>query len=500
MNTRGFPWTFRVRTAALFIALAFAVACAPEKRRIHLVDAPAATSAAATATTSNSTPVPTIPVRRTLPLMAGVAAVDITPPVGVPLGGFGGGARRLGVPDFNPFNYHTFLAPSTGVRDPIMAKALMLSDGVSKVCLVSIDAVATSAMTVQEVLAKVQQAGVVLDRDHLLVSASHTHSGPGTLSEKRAWELIAMDLFQRRVFDAATSGIARAVIEADLGMGPARFGATSTAQTGLTKNRRANESPKLDEDSIDPEVGILRFDRADGSPLAVVYNYAVHPIAYGASDMEFSADLVGATSATIERLVPGATAIFVNGAEGDISPRQKGVAGATLFADTLGHTVVGALASIPTTDMVEVVLGSHEVDFGKGQIFLGASQIPTLGPLNFGALFGALGFQPGLTVPLDDTWVETRFWFGALRLNKTVLATVPGEPIRDLGLAIKDEGRRLGFDRTWCAALTNGHMAYITTPDEFRYGGYEALATMYGADTGARVYDAAAKALAGVKP
>ncbi|MBI4577361.1 MAG: neutral/alkaline non-lysosomal ceramidase N-terminal domain-containing protein [Planctomycetes bacterium] len=487
----------------IMVALVLVGACAPDKRRIHLVEAPAAGTATA-ASTPTPTPTPTTPppgfITRLGPLMAGVAAVDITPPVGVPLGGFGGGARRLGLPDFNPFNYHTFLAPSTGVRDPIMAKALMLSDGVDKVCLVSLDAVATSAMTVGEVLAKVQQAGVALARDRLLVSASHTHSGPGTLSEKRAWELIAMDLFQRRVFDAATSGIARAVIEADLNMGPARFGSTSTSQIGLTKNRRANESPKLDEDSIDPEVGVLRFDRADGSPLAVVYNYAVHPIAYGASDMEFSADLVGSTSRVIEQRVPGATAIFVNGAEGDISPRQKGVAGATLFGDTLGRTVVDALATITTTDQVEVEIHSHEVDFGKGQIFLGASALPTLGPLNFGALFGALGFQPGLTLPLDDTWVETRFWFGALRLNRTVLATVPGEPIRDLGLSIKDEGRRLGFDRTWCAALTNGHMAYITTPEEFRYGGYEALATMYGADTGARVFDAAAKALAGVKP
>ena len=45
--------------------------------------------------------------------------------------------------------------------------------------------------------------------------------------------------------------------------------------------RRAMPSPPDDEvggvGPTDPEIGVLRLDRADGSPLAVLYNFAVHP-------------------------------------------------------------------------------------------------------------------------------------------------------------------------------------------------------------------------------
>src|SRR5687767_8072974 len=72
----------------------------------------------------------------------GIAAIDITPAIGVPLGGYGGGARRL-VPYDNKhkYPYCTFLAPSTGVRDPIRSKAMVIRKDGKKLAFISLDVI-----------------------------------------------------------------------------------------------------------------------------------------------------------------------------------------------------------------------------------------------------------------------------------------------------------------------------------------------------------------------
>jgi hypothetical protein len=72
---------------------------------------------------------------------------------------------------------------------------------------------------------------------------------------------------------------------------------------------------------IDPEIGILRFDRADtGKPLALIYHFSCHPI-QGAAGGGNTADLTGFASAAIEaQLGGGAVAFFLQGCGGDINP------------------------------------------------------------------------------------------------------------------------------------------------------------------------------------
>jgi hypothetical protein len=70
---------------------------------------------------------------------------------------------------------------------------------------------------------------------------------------------------------------------------------------------------------VDTEIGLLRLDTIDGKPLALVYSFAVH--AYGGiPGGEVTADLPGFASGVIETAWPGAVALFVQGAAGDITP------------------------------------------------------------------------------------------------------------------------------------------------------------------------------------
>jgi hypothetical protein len=71
---------------------------------------------------------------------------------------------------------------------------------------------------------------------------------------------------------------------------------------------------------VDTEIGVLRLDRLDGKPLAVVYNFACHPIQNipGGGN---TADLTGFSSKTIEEnLGKDCVALFVQGCGGDINP------------------------------------------------------------------------------------------------------------------------------------------------------------------------------------
>src|SRR5665811_1191608 len=70
---------------------------------------------------------------------------------------------------------------------------------------------------------------------------------------------------------------------------------------------------------IDPEIGLLRLDKRNGQPLAVVYNFAVHPI-QGVPNGGNTADIIGFASKVIEENLKGTMAFFLQGCGGDINP------------------------------------------------------------------------------------------------------------------------------------------------------------------------------------
>src|SRR5690606_17294576 len=111
---------------------------------------------------------------------------------------------------------------------------------------------------------------------------------------------------------------------------------------------------------IDPEIGILRVDRAgNGQPLALVYNFACHPI-MGIPSGGNSADLSGFASNVIEaNLGDGsAMALFVQGCGGDINPvLYKSVTqprDAEPLGTRLGLSVLEAAGKIETKRDAEV--------------------------------------------------------------------------------------------------------------------------------------------------
>jgi len=215
--------------------------------------------------------------------------------------------------------------PGVRINDPIYAKALVLDDGKTKAVLIAMDVTAIGGIgevrddflpTLRARIRK--QLGI--DGRHVLVNASHNHP-PLRMLCKPA-EQVA------RVFDA--------VKRAAESLTPVKVGAGVGHEDRIMMNRilrlrngkhwtirHTNPCPPDDEVAgvgpIDPEIGILRIDRMDGRPLAVVYNFACHPY-ITVPQGGVTADFPGFASKVIEQtLGHGALALFVQGAGGDIT-------------------------------------------------------------------------------------------------------------------------------------------------------------------------------------
>jgi hypothetical protein len=207
--------------------------------------------------------------------------------------------------------------PEQPVRAPLQAKALVLEEGNNKVVVITLDLVFVEETLVADIRRGVQQE-LGIDAAGVLVSASHNHD---------TFDAIAADLPAR---------IVKAVKQASRNMTPARIGVGAGSEDRITMNRRirmkddthwtirrATPSPR-DADvaglgPIDPQIGLLRVDTADGKPLALLYNFACHAYC-GMPGGGIGTDFPGYASRVIEEAWPGAVAMFVQGAAGDITP------------------------------------------------------------------------------------------------------------------------------------------------------------------------------------
>lgn len=256
------------------------------------------------------------------------------------------------------------------VHDPSFVKVLVLKSGETAVALVTIDAVAIGEIgrIGNQYLGQVRtqlQAELGIPPASVIVNASHCHSIP------------------RRDTAAITIQAAK---EAWRNLAPVKAGVGLGREDRISENRRlrmqdgseidmrrAYAMPR-DEDiagvgPIDPQIGILRLDRQDGRPLAVLYNFACHPI-LNPPHQGNSADFPGYASQVIEEGMSGATALFVQGCAGDINPVRYKELGAPPDAEPLGNllglSVLRAARKIDTQPEASLAVVAQTISLPRG--------------------------------------------------------------------------------------------------------------------------------------
>ena len=403
-------------------------------------------------------------------LDAGAARVALRVPAGAPLAGYGSFARRLLIPDVLNRHPHAFwFRPSEGERDPLAARALVLEAAGIRVAFVSVDLLAVDRAFTADVERRLAAAGV--RSLTLVLAASHTHSGPGAFVDSAVLGWLALDRIDRAVRDALLDGVVAAVRQADGARRPARVATGAVTAPPLTVSRLRQP--------LDAELLVLRVTRAEGAPLALLWNYAIHGTMLGASNQRLSADVMGEASTVLEREL-GVPALFVNGAVGDVSPAHHGDRAAHELGIELARAVrAGWEAATP--------VGRPVLRVGTRAVTLPA---PWLSPKNC-----LRGWAPAfVTVPLGTVFPrETAL--AAVAVGDTAVVTAPGELQTKLGVAIKQAGRA-HFAHTLIAGVSNDYLGYFVTAADYAHPSYVTCATLYGPATGDCLTAAAAGLLA----
>ena len=404
-------------------------------------------------------------------LAAGAARVPLNVPAGAPLAGYGSVARRLLIPDLLGRHPHAFwFEPSRGARDTLAARALVLESGDRRVAWVAVDLLAVDRTFAADVAARLQAAGV--RPATLILSASHTHSGPGAFVDSAVLGWLALDRLDGAVREALLGAVVSAVRQADAARRPARLATASvTAAPGLVRSRLSQ--------ALDHEMLVVKVTSAGGDPIALVWNYAIHGTTLGPRNLRLSGDVMGEASMRLERAL-GVPVLFVNGAVGDVSPARHGEpATVDVGAELAAAAQAGWSAATPIL--------RPTVEVGLRTVSLPAARLSLRNCLR--------GWAPrGLTLPLGSIFPrETSLT--AVAVGDTGWVTFPGELQTRLGGEIKETA---GLRHALVAGLSNDYLGYFVAAADYDRPTYVSCGSVYGAQAGDCLAEAAARLLGAV--
>jgi neutral ceramidase len=256
---------------------------------------------------------------------AGAAVQEITPPVGIPMWGYGARHDK----------------PSEGTLDPLMAQAIVIAAGDEKVAIVGTDLGRGPTEVMMQLIRReiVDKAGI----RHVLISGSHSHHGP-------VIELVDEPGLGKGKFDGAVAYssklpqlLVEVILAADKKLKPARVGFATESVT-LNRNRQSKREPK----ATDPMLAVLRFDDQDGKPIAVLVNFAAHPVMTEEKLLKYSADYPGFLKNKVEAEL-ATRCVFMQGAAGDMSPNPgKAPWAPRPFGELVAQRVIALARSIKT--------------------------------------------------------------------------------------------------------------------------------------------------------
>ena len=374
----------------------------------------------------------------------GYAEQNITPARAMPMWGYGDRHNAL----------------STGVRDPLMAKAIVIDVGTEKLAIVGLDLGRSPRDDqMKRIRASVQErAGVGL----VMISGSHTHHGP-------VIELLDEVGKGKGIYDDAVAYSAEleiklvdTIVAAANNVQDAKIG---WAAKNIEMNR--NRHSKIEPKPTDPELGVIRFDSVDGKPLAIVVNYAAHPTMLKSSDLRYSAEWPGQMEAAVTEAL-GVPCVFMQGASGDLSVRTTPE---TNTIETFGKAMADHVLEV--ADQIKPLVPDQPSLAGKYDAFQFDTRLPFDNPLLFFA-FSAAFFPELAGASMNDEMRQNKIsphLVTVLVNGQLALVGGSGEFFCDHANRLKQRSRT---DETFFFGYCNGHNMYFPTIEGAAQGGYGA--------------------------
>jgi len=396
--------------------------------------------------------------------------------------------------------YGNRTAPATGTLDPLMAGAVVFDDGERRAALLSADLCGVDG----EMAARVQAAagaGAGVPAEHVVLLASHTHTGPAMTP----FGGVAVDAAYKTWLEATLAGLA---VTAASDLRPVTLGVgEGAADFNVNRRRRTPDGVILGANPgglVDRRVRVLRLDPAgaDGhppaargtlggrplpqtDPLAVLFSYACHATVLGAADLLYSGDYPGAARRMIEGAYgEGTTALFLAGCFGNLRPHLLAPDGRFRSATAPELRVLGRRLGSAVVGAAERVVGEpvQTLAAGRGEAYLPYARVPDAAELR-----AAVGGPQDLWARAMLERLETEGALPAgetvpvhvLRLGRHWLVTTPGETLLEIGLSVERGLAELGLadpaagDLTLCLSYANGYVGYLPSASAYGEGGYE---------------------------
>jgi neutral ceramidase len=389
-------------------------------------------------------------------LFAGVARIDITPPVGVDLSGY---VARMG--------------PSIGVHDHLYARALVLDDGETQAALVVCDLVGFTSGFVTGARQAISTATGIPEAA-MMIACTHTHSGPATLflHECGTVDPAYLESVKAKLVEAVLQAAATPQ-QAEVGVG------WGTLPEGLY-NRRGDGSP------VDASVGAAHLRAPSGESIAVLATYGCHPVVLCASNQLVSADYPGALVTALEDTLGGG-AFFLTGACGNADPVRRGsFEDVEWLGEQLAEQVLAALQGMnydraPVLEVRRKLLGLPLEDTLTAEtlnddIAKQRGLLATADPLSAEAKV-----HRAMLAWAESTWVQVQedaplpavdAEVQLLRIGPLAIVGVPGELFPILGREIQAGGSNLSTP-VFVTGYANGDVGYVPDPAAYAAGGYE---------------------------
>ena len=434
----------------------------------------------------------------------GVASVDITPLLGMPMAGY----------------YHE--RGAEGVLDPLYCKALVIERDGQRAALVALDIISiTRSLTDAARTAIEQTTGIPGDR--VMISATHAHTGPELANRGlRSADMGGATQLAIDYTESLPGKIVECVKLATEHLENARLLVAKGHCENLAYNRRyfmrdgsvgwnpgkLNPNIVMPAGPIDPEVSIVYVEKPDATgptqSVATYVNFAMHPDTTGGN--QFSADWPGALSRVLAGYHgPQHCTIVGNGTCGNINnydffwkwpnngPGEQNRIGAILGAAIFqAYKDLRPVADGPLTARREIVelelpeIAPEEIEAARKIV---AETADDAGG-NFMKLVRAYRALDVARREGKPHSVEVQ----VIALGQDVAwVSLPGEVFVELGLAIK---KRSPFPVTCVVELANECIGYIPDRRSYAEGNYEPESARCAAGSGEKLVDVAAKLLA----
>jgi hypothetical protein len=397
--------------------------------------------------------------------------VEITPPVGVAMAGYI--ARE-----------HN----SSGIHDPLYAQALFLKLDSQQLLLLTCDLIGVDLNFTNQLRQDIA-AELNIPRDHIMLSCSHTHSGPQGFTPDEPVHMSLRDDNLREMTLRKLLGAAKWVVTKTE---PASISFSNLDLTGIGKNRNDPEKGPMD-----PQLSVIRINNNSGIPLAVLFNYGCHPTVMGYENLLISADLPGAARAALKKHFPDCIFMFTNGASGDVSTRFTRREQRFPEVDRLGKILAsGVLQAMMKSEPIEVLNLAGErikvqlpqrsfppeqeiqasIEQLKDKIQKIKSESAPQGDIRkvITQLEGAQGQMVMQDAKIDPSFFLTEFQF--LKIGPLFMAGIPGEPFSQTVLDIKAQCAPI---KTMVISYSNDNKGYFPDQRAIKNNTYEALISPY---------------------